>query len=128
MRALASLFPEQVHVVVSRGARVAGLTDIRGKRVDVGLPNSGTRIDAEALLTAAGLTLADLGEVSGRGVADGLDALRRNELDAVIATISAPARRLQEMAAAGELRLLSVSEMEQARLANANTGFVAAVL
>lgn len=128
MRALASLFPEQVHVVVSRGARVAGLTDLRGKRVDVGLPNSGTRIDAEALLTAAGLTLADLGEVSGRGVADGLDALRRNELDAVIATISAPARRLQEMAAAGELRLLSLSEMEQARLANANTGFVAAVL
>ena len=128
LRALASLFPEQVHVILSHGAQVASLADLRGKRVDVGLPNSGTRFDAEALLAEAGLTLADLGEASGRGLADGLDALRRDELDAVIATISAPARRIQAVAEGDGLRLLSLSETEQARLANANTGFVGAVL
>lgn len=128
LRTLASLFPEQVHVILGRGARVASLADLRGKRVDVGLPNSGTRLDAEALLAEAGLTLADLGEASARGLADGLDALRRDELDAVIATISAPARRMQAVAEGGGLRLLSLNETEQARLVNANAGFVVAVL
>lgn len=128
LRALASLFPEQVHVVLRRDAGVASLEDLRGKRVDVGLPNSGARLDAEALLAEAGLTLADLGEASARGLAEGLDLLRRNELDAVIATISAPAHRYQEMAAGGDFRLLSLSETAQARLVEADAGFVAAVL
>jgi TRAP-type uncharacterized transport system substrate-binding protein len=95
-----------VHVILSRGAQVASLADLGGKRVDVGLPNSGTRFDAEALLAEAGLTPADLGEASGQGLADGLDALRRDELDAVIATISAPARRMQAVAEGDGLRLL----------------------
>jgi len=128
LRALASLFPEQVHVVLRRESGVASVEDLRGKRVDVGLPNSGTRLDAEALLAEAGLSFADLGEARGEGLAAGLESLRRNELDAVIATISAPARRLQEVAAAGEFRLLSLSEAAQARLVDAHAGFLAAVL
>jgi TRAP transporter TAXI family solute receptor len=128
LRALASLFPENVHVILSPGAQVASLADLQGKRVDVGLPNSGTRIDAEAMLKAVGLTLADLSIAAELGLAAGLEGLQRGELDAVIATISAPARRVQAMAAGGGLRLLSLSEAEQSRLIAANAGFVAAVL
>ncbi len=90
LRALASLFPEQVHVILTPRAEVTSLADLKGKRVDVGQPNSGTRVDAEALLAAAGLSLADLEEASERGLGGGLAALDRGELDAVIATVSAP--------------------------------------
>lgn len=128
LRALASLFPEQVHVIVRRDSPVASLADLKGKRVDVGLANSGTRFDAEAVLAATGLALTDLAEASGHGLAEGLDLLQRDELDAVITTISAPAARLQEMAAGGDLRLLPLNEATQARLVNADSGFVAAVL
>ena len=54
LRALASLFPEEVHVILSPRAEVTNLAQLKGKRVDVGQPNSGTRVDAEALLAAAG--------------------------------------------------------------------------
>lgn len=128
LRALASLFPEQVHIIVRGDSPLASIEALRGKRVDVGLRNSGTRFDAEAVLGAAGLSLTDLGEASELGLADGLNLLKRGELDAVITTISAPARRLQDMAVGGELRLLPLSAATQARLVDADTGFVAADL
>ncbi len=128
LRALASLFPEQLHVILGDDSPIKSLEDLKGKRVEVGLPDSGSRLDAEALLAVAGLTFADLGEASGRGLADGLDMLQRGELDAVIATISAPARLYQERVTGGGLRLLSLSAAVQARLVNPETGFVAATL
>lgn len=128
LRALASLFPEQVHVILRRGAAISSLADLRGKRVDVGEPDSGTHVDAEALLTAAGLTLADLAEASERGLAEGLEALKRGELDAVIATISAPARSLQTSAEGGGLSFLSMSETDLSRLTGADSGYVAVTM
>ncbi len=128
LRALAGLFPEQMHVIVRPGANLSTLADLRGKRVDIGQPSSGTRVDAEALLAAAGLTRADLAEASERGLADGLDALKRNELDAVIATISAPARSVQAFAASNGISFLSLSEAEQAGMTGADSGYVAVTM
>ena len=128
LRALASLFPEQVHVILSPRAEVTSLADLKGKRVDVGQPSSGTRVDAEALLAAAGLTLKDLGEVREQGLGGGLAALARGELDAVIATVSAPARSVQAMAEGSGIEFLSLSESEQAKLAGEGAGYVAAAM
>ncbi len=122
LRALASLFPEEVHVIVSPGANISNLADLKGKRVDIGQPASGTHIDAEALLAAGGLSIADLAEASERGLAEGLKALKRNELDVVIATIGAPARSIQALTEGSGLTFLSLSEAEQARLTAAGSG------
>lgn len=128
LRALASLFPEHVHVILGPNADVKGLADLKGKRVDVGQPNSGTRVDAEALLGAAGLTLEDLAEVSEEGLGGGLAALARGELDAVVATVSAPARSVQALAEGSGAKFLSLSQAEQAQLAGGGAGYVAASL
>jgi TRAP transporter TAXI family solute receptor len=128
LRALASLFPEQVHVILSPGADVSSLANLKGKRVDVGQPNSGSRLDAEALLAAAGLMLRDCPAVSGRGLSGGLAALARGELDAVFSTISAPARSVQGLAEGSGLKFLSLTESEQAQLAAGASGYVAATM
>ncbi len=128
LRALASLFPEQVHVILAPRAEVTSLADLKGKRVDVGQPNSGTRVDAEALLAAANLSPADLAEASERGLGGGLAALDRGELDAVIATVSAPARSVQALAEGSGVRFLSLGEAEQAELAGGGAGYVAATM
>lgn len=128
LRALASLFPEEVHVILSPRAEVASLAELKGKRVDVGQPISGTRVDAEALLAAAGLTLADLAEASERGLGGGLAALARGELDAVIATVSAPARSIQALAQGSGIEFMALSETEQAKLAGGDGAYVAVTM
>lgn len=116
LRALGSLFPEPVQVVVRSDSPLAAIADLKGKRVELAAGGSGTRANAEALLAAAGVAMSDLAAVSEVGLSPGLALLARGEVDAVIATVAAPARALQEAAAAGTVRLLPLGAQERAIL------------
>ena len=54
---------------------------------------------AITLLAAAGIELSDLGALHETGLGNGLALLEKGEVEAVISTIGAPARALQQAAA-----------------------------
>ena len=56
----------------ARDSPIASIADLKGKRVEIGQPGSGTRPNAEAVLAASGVALADLAEVKEAGLAEGL--------------------------------------------------------
>lgn len=60
LRAIANLYPESLHLVTRAGAGIASVADLRGKRVSLDVPGSGTRVDARLVLDAAGIRDADL--------------------------------------------------------------------
>lgn len=60
LRALASLYVESMQLVVRAGSGIAQVTDLRGKRVSLDSPGSGTKIDALLILEAHGLAQSDL--------------------------------------------------------------------
>ena len=62
MRAIASLYPETIQIVARKSANIDKVSDIKGKRVVVGAPGSGTEIDARKLLVAHGITYDDIKE------------------------------------------------------------------
>jgi TRAP transporter TAXI family solute receptor len=128
LQALASLFPEPLHVIVAADSGISSVQDLAGKRVDIGNPGSGSYLNAVALLTAAGIELADLGDVQETGLAGGLQLLDNGEIDAVIATIGAPARALQQAAADGRIRLLPLSIELQDLLTREGAGYIPIVL
>jgi TRAP transporter TAXI family solute receptor len=128
LQALASLFPEPLHVIVASDSGISSVQDLAGKRVDIGNPGSGSYLNAVALLTAAGIELADLGDVQETGLAGGLQLLDNGEIDAVIATIGAPARALQQAAADGRIRLLPLSIELQDLLTREGAGYIPIVL
>ena len=55
LRVIANLYPESVHVVVKKGAGIKSLADLKGKRVSIDEPGSGTIVNARALLAAYGV-------------------------------------------------------------------------
>ena len=55
LRAIFSLYPESVTLVASGDSGLAAIHDLRGKRVDIGLPGSGARQNAIDVLDAAGI-------------------------------------------------------------------------
>jgi len=128
LRALGSLFPEPVHVVVSAGSPIRTVADLRGKRVAVGAPNSGTRADALAVLAANGLDPKDLGEARDEGMEGAAGQLRAGRLDAFFATVGAPTRQLQRLATRHPIRLLSLDPSAIERLVTQNPGLVRLVL
>jgi TRAP transporter TAXI family solute receptor len=99
LRAVASLFPEPVQLVVRADGPVKSLADLVGKRVDIGLERSGTRTNALAILNAGGVAVESLAAVTGSNLADAARLLAAGKIDALFATVHAPARALQAAAA-----------------------------
>jgi uncharacterized protein len=60
LRAIASLFPESLHLVVPAAGPIQTLTDLKGRRISLGQTGSGTLADARIVLAASGLTEQDL--------------------------------------------------------------------
>lgn len=52
LRVIASLFSEEVHLVVRAKANIKTVSDLRGKRVSLGLPGSGSGFTAREILNA----------------------------------------------------------------------------
>jgi hypothetical protein len=52
LRAIAALFPEEAHLVVAANSNIHSVTDLRGERVFLGPPNSGSVIRGRAILAA----------------------------------------------------------------------------
>jgi TRAP transporter TAXI family solute receptor len=124
LRALGSLFPEAVHVVVPADSPIRAVEDLRGKRVGIGAPDSGTRHSAVAVLAAHGIRLPDLREVREDGQQEATRRLLARQLDALFVTIAAPARGLQELAARRQVKLVPLSERAVERLVGERPGVV----
>ncbi|MDA1311350.1 MAG: TAXI family TRAP transporter solute-binding subunit [Proteobacteria bacterium] len=91
VRGLANLYPENLHIVVRRGAGIRSIADLPGKRVSMDVLGSGTRFAAETVLAAYGLTDSDV--ISVNGTSDQAATLmRKGELDAFIVVAGTPAR------------------------------------
>jgi TRAP transporter TAXI family solute receptor len=97
LRSLASLWPEAIHIVTLEGSGIERLTDLRGKRVAVGYPGSGSRFNAIRVSAAAGLTRADFAKVQQIGMVESIAGLENGDVDALFTTEAVPAPALQEL-------------------------------
>jgi HAD superfamily hydrolase (TIGR01548 family) len=69
LRVIANLFPEDLHLVLPKGAKLDGLSDLKGKRVGIAQAGSGTQIAVELILAAHGITRDDpLGDFRDRAI------------------------------------------------------------
>jgi TRAP transporter TAXI family solute receptor len=128
LRAVGSLFPEPIHVAVLADSPIRDVNQLRGKRVDLGLAQSGTHFDAAAVLDAIGVKPEDLAEASRLGPDAAIPKLRRKQLDAVFVTAAAPTRQLQELATQEGLRLLPLTGAVAERLTESRPGLTALIL
>ncbi|PTB84030.1 C4-dicarboxylate ABC transporter substrate-binding protein, partial [Marinobacter vinifirmus] len=62
VRALASIYPNAVQIVTMADSGITSLADLKGKRVSVGAPGSGTEVSAKTLLEANGISYDDIEE------------------------------------------------------------------
>ena len=124
LAALGSLYPEPVHIVVAATSAIRTVEDLRGKRVDLGTPQSGTRLNALGILQAHRLEAKDFAEMRGDGPQAAMQALRAGKIDAFFTTIGAPARELQRLAATYPIRLVPLSAGAAARMIAEQPGMV----
>lgn len=94
LRSILSLYPEPFQLVVAKGSGIAKFKDIRGKRVNIGNIGSGTRDVMLDVMTAHGMSVADLAEATEFTGTEFPKALCDGRIDAYVAASSAPARQV----------------------------------
>ena len=115
LRAIASLFPEAVHVVVRRDGGITDLAGLRGKRVALGEQDSSILFTARAILDVAGIPENAL---QARLLAPGAaaDALREGQIDAFFEMAGVPSPVVADLAVHLEIALLPMPDAVLQRL------------
>jgi uncharacterized protein len=111
LRAIANLYPETIHLVVRSDAGITTVPDIKGKRISVDRPGSGTRVDALLVLRAFGIDLADF-EVFSLGSGAAADSLRDGEIDGFFFVAGTPATAVLELAEGALIDLIPIDGPE----------------
>jgi len=109
LRAIASLFPESLHLVVPAAGPIQTLADLKGRRISLGQTGSGTLVDARIVLAASGLTEQDLSVEylrSGTAAAD----LSEGSLEGVFLIGGIPIPAVRALAATTPIRLIPIPD------------------
>ncbi|TDH36275.1 TAXI family TRAP transporter solute-binding subunit [Pseudohoeflea suaedae] len=108
LRAIANLYPESIHLVASAGSGINSVADLKGKRVSLDEPGSGTLVDARIILEGYGLSEDD---VSAEFLKpdQAADRMRDGAMDAFFFVGGYPAGAIAELASQHEVKLIPIS-------------------
>ena len=106
LRALGSLYPELVHIVVRDDPALRGVRDLKGKTIALGPEGSAVRATLEAVLAAHGLQAGRDYTVVDTPFAASLPALNAGNVDAAAQVIGVPATPLRDALTQARLKLL----------------------
>ena len=106
LRALATLYPNITQVATMADSGIRTLEDLRGRRVSVGSPNSGTEVIALRLLEVAGLDPDQDIDASGLGVGESVAALRDGSIDAFFWSGGVPTGAVTDLTTTDDIRML----------------------
>jgi uncharacterized protein len=96
LRAVFSLHPEPFTVLARKEANINKLDDLKGKRVNIGNPGSGTRASMEQLMAGLGWTLRDFALASELRADEHGPALCDNRIDAFYYGVGHPSANIQD--------------------------------
>ena len=108
LRAIANLYPESVHVWSGRGLGVKSVADLKGKRISIDEPGSGTLVNAKAILAAYGLTERDIRPEYLKQT-QSAEKLKDGSLDAFFQTTGYPQGTIVELATSPGIEILPLA-------------------
>ncbi|KRE24879.1 C4-dicarboxylate ABC transporter [Bosea sp. Root483D1] len=108
LRGITAIYPNYVQIVASKDSGIKTLADLKGKRLSVGAPKSGTELNARAILAAAGLSYKDLGKIEYLPFAESVELMKNRQLDATLQSAGLGVASLRDLATSVEITVVEV--------------------
>jgi uncharacterized protein len=128
LRALFSVYPELLTLVTRQDANIKTFADIKGKRINVGDPGSGTRVTTELVMKEMGIKLEDLKFAGELKFVEMAPALCDNKIDAFTYTVGHPNASIKEASTTCASNLVNVTGPGIDKLMKANSFYPAATI
>jgi len=100
LRGVAGIYSNYVQIVASADSGTKTLADLKGKRVSVGAPKSGTELNARAIFKASGLDYKDFAKVEYLPFGESVELMKNRQLDATLQSSGLGVASLRDLATA----------------------------
>ncbi|MFJ7733749.1 TAXI family TRAP transporter solute-binding subunit [Lysinibacillus sp. NPDC097231] len=105
--ALGALYPETVQLVTTEASGIKTYADLKGKKVSVGAPGSGTYANAEQLLEIHGLAMDDI-KAQNLDFGESADGLQSGQIDAAFITAGTPTGAVEALNATTKVNIIGM--------------------
>lgn len=109
VRAVATLYPEVIQIVVSTDSNINTLQDIKGKKFSVGAPGSGVEANARQLLEVMGMSYGDF-TANYLSFSESADSFKDKHIDGFLFTSGIPNAAIQDISTTSSLKFVSIPD------------------
>jgi uncharacterized protein len=109
MSAVAVLYPEVIHIVVRGDLNITSFSGLRGKKIGVGAPGSGTEANFRQLLDVHKMTKDDV-SMQYLSFAESADQFKDNRIDAFMVTGGVPTSAIMDVATQRSIKILPIED------------------
>ncbi|SMP42670.1 TAXI family TRAP transporter solute-binding subunit [Noviherbaspirillum suwonense] len=122
VRTIAVLYPNRMHLVTVEGRNVTKLSDLKGKHVSTGSPGSATEVMAFRILEAAGLDKDKDVKRERLSVAESVNAIKDNKIDAFFWVGGLPTAAVTDLANTPGTKIKMIDHAEVVPVMNKKYG------
>lgn len=113
-RAVGSLYANMVQIVTLADSGITSIDDLKGKRVSVGAPGSGTEVNAQTILSSNGISFDDF-DAQRLNFNETADALKNGDIDAGFWSVGAPTSSILNLATTNDIHVIALSADQVAK-------------
>lgn len=108
LRAVAGIYSNYIQIVASGDSGIKTMADLKGKRISVGAPKSGTELNARAILKAAGLSYSDFAKVEYLAFGESVELMKNRQLDVTLQSAGLGVSSIRDLATAVKIVVVPV--------------------
>jgi uncharacterized protein len=107
LRTVAAIYPNYIQIVATKDFGIETLADLKGKRVSVGAPRSGTEINARRVFQAAGLSY-EMMTVQYLPFGESVELMKNRQLDATLQSAGLGVASIRDLASSMPITIVPV--------------------
>jgi TRAP transporter TAXI family solute receptor len=108
LRTVAAIYPNYIQIAALKDSGIKTLADLKGKRLSVGAPKSGTELNARAILEGAGMSYKDLGKVEYLPFNESVELMKNRQLDATLISAGLGVSAIRDLCASVECVIVEI--------------------
>jgi TRAP transporter TAXI family solute receptor len=116
LRGVAALYPNFVQLITVEKTGIKEVADLKGKRVGVGAPGSGTEVNARQILKAYDMTYDDV-KADYLSYAEAIEQMKNGAVDAAFLTSGLPNSTIMDLSTTQDVRIIPIRKEAVEKLA-----------